>query len=445
MSLSFEQDVENHTLHFTRTKFAMGRKIFLTLLVFSLLFGQIFLPVYADDPTPTPSPTGSPSSTSTTSTVGDCADNHISVADCPGYLQNKLSNLQGQEKTLSSQIAVANGQIDLTQARIYATQEQITDLTIDIDTAAQKITQLQGSVDNITQVLYNRIVATYEVGSNQPLSILLTSNTISDFLKRADYLRIAQDHDKQLVYQTLQAKNDYANQKAILEGERQKVEALKTQLQAYTQELSQEKADKERLLSETQGSEANYQKLLAQADAQLAGFSHFVAAQGGATPLSNQTVCDDWGCYYNQRDTQWGSLALGGSSYSIADDGCLLTSMAMVYTHYGHHSVTPLTINANPGNFASYNRAYLLRTIVADGASSTRISSSIDSVLSSGNPVIVGVSYDGGPIADHFVVLISGSGGNYQMNDPFTPNGHDISFTSHYSLGSIVEIDRVTF
>ncbi len=138
-------------------------------------------------------------------------------------------------------------------------------------------------------------------------------------------------------------------------------------------------------------------------------------------------------------------MALNNTGYSISEDGCLLTSMAMVYTHYGHRCVTPITINSNSGNFAAYEPAYLLRTITADGASSTRISSSIDSILSTGDPVIVGISYDGGPIADHFVVLISGSGGSYQMNDPFTPNGHNIPFTSHYSLGSIVEIDRVAF
>ena len=168
-------------------------------------------------------------------------------------------------------------------------------------------------------------------------------------------------------------------------------------------------------------------------------------SQGGATPLSNQTVCDDWGCYYNQRDTQWGSIGLGGSQYTIASDGCLVTSMAMVYTHYGHRSVNPITINANPSNFASYNRAYLLKTITADGATSTRASSIIDGELSAGRPVVVGISYDGGPIADHFVVLLSGSGGNYMMNDPFTPNGHNIAFTSKYSVGSIVEVDKVSF
>ena len=183
--------------------------------------------------------------------------------------------------------------------------------------------------------------------------------------------------------------------------------------------------------------------MLLQARAQLAGFSRFVASQGGASILSNQTVCDDWGCYYNQRDSQWGNTALNNTQYSIASDGCLMTSMAMVYTHFGHKSVTPLTINGNSNNFASYEPAYLNRTIVADGASSTRVGTSIDNELSAGRPVIVGVSYDGGPVSDHFVVLISGSGGSYQMNDPFTPNGHNIPFTDKYSIGSIREMDKV--
>ena len=397
------------------------------------------------DPTPTPTPTSSGSASSTTSVVAECANNNISAADCPAYLSGKLTTLQGQANTLSNQIQVMDSQINLTKARIQATQQKILDLTMNIDTANTKINTLQGSIDNLTKTLMSHIVATYEIGSQPPVQMLLSSSDISDYVKRANYLKIVQEHDKRLVYDTVQAKNDYANQKQIYEDEKKQVEALNAQLQAYTAELNQEKQQKQQLLSETEGSESTYQRLLAQAEAQLAGFSHFVSAQGGATPLSNQTVCDDWGCYYNQRDTQWGSVALGGSSYSIADDGCLLTSMAMVYTHYGHRNVNPLSINGNPSNFASYNRAYLLKTISADGATSSRIGSDIDSELAAGRPVVVGISYDGGPIADHFVVFVSGAAGVYTMNDPFTPNGHNISFRGTYPTERIVEIDKVVF
>lgn len=356
-------------------------------------------------------------------------------------LQNKINDLQGQEKTLSSQIAIMDSQIKLTEYKIKATQEEITSITLDIDTASKKVSSLQQALDESINVLLNRIVATYEVGTIQPLQVLLTSGNASDFLQRLNYLRLAQAHDKQLIYDTQQAKTDYANQKTIFQDQKKKVEALSNQLQAYTIQLNQDKQVKQKLLDDTKGSEGNYQTLLAQAKTQLAGFSGFTQSQGGASLLSNQTVCDDWGCYYNQRDSQWGGNSLNGTQYSLASDGCLVTAMAMVYTHYGHRNVNPQTINSDSWNFASYYPAYLNFTIRADGTTSTRAGSSIDSELQAGRPVIVGIKYSNGDT--HFVVLIDYNGGNYLMNDPFVPNGHKILFTSKYSLGSIYAIYKI--
>lgn len=356
-------------------------------------------------------------------------------------LQNKINDLQGQERTFSSQIAVMDSQIQLTEYQIASTEQQITDLTLDIDTATKKIDTLQSTLNNSIGVLLNRIVATYEVGTIQPLGILLTSTNATDFLSRLNYLKRAQEHDKQLVYQTQQAKTDYVNQKNIYEDKKKQILVLKTQLEDYTQQLDGEKQAKQTLLSQTQGSEANYQKILADTKAQLAGFSRFVTSQGGASILSNQTVCDDWGCYYNQRDGQWGNNSLNGTEYSLASDGCLITAMAMVYTHYGHRDVNPQSINSASDNFSGIPPALLKYSIVANGVSSQRISASIDSTLSGGNPVIVGIHAYGGT---HFVVLISGSSGSYMMNDPFVSGGHNISFSSYYSTGSIYEVDRVS-
>ncbi len=376
-------------------------------------------------PTPTPSP------------------NTQQIQDLQGQindLQNKINDLENQKKTLSSQIAVMDNQVKLTQLRINATERQITDLGLDIDTANKKINNLENSLQKLTGVLINRIVATYEVGTIQPLHVLLSSNNATNFFTRLNYLKVAQEHDKKLIFDTTQAKNDYSNQKEIFEDKKRKVEDLQAELEAYNTQLEQEKKAKQTLLAETQGSEANYQRLLSAAQAQLAGFSRFVTSQGGASILSGQTVCDDWGCYYNQRDSQWGNVPLNGTKYTLASDGCLVTAMAMVYTHLGRRNVTPLTINSNSSNFASYYPAYLNKTISADGMTTSRIFASIDSELSAGRPVIIGIG--AGP--DHFVVFISGSGGNYKMNDPFVPNGHNINFTDHYSISNIRSIERVS-
>ncbi len=356
-------------------------------------------------------------------------------------LENKIGDLKNQENTFSNQISAMDSQIKLTELRINSTESQIKSLTEDIDLAAHKISHLETSLSDLSKVLFHRVVHTYEVGSVAPLQVLMSANGASDFFFKANYLRIVQAHDKKLLTEAQQAKDDYQNQKGILEDKKKKVEALKTQLEGYTKQLAADKQNKQALLAQTQGSEANYQRLLSQAKAQLAGFSRFTANFGGASLLGNQTVCDDWGCYYNQRDSQWGGNSLNGTGYTIASDGCLVTSMAMMYTHYGHRGVTPQTINSNSSNFASYYPAYLQYTISADGATSQRIGAALDSALGSG-PVVVGIRAYGGT---HFVVILSGSNGSYTMNDPYIEGGHKISFTDNYSVGSIFEIDRVAF
>jgi peptidoglycan hydrolase CwlO-like protein len=407
----------------------------LSVIIAVIIFGCSGVFAFAQT-SPTP---GSDSSNNDSSTIEQL---NQKIAD----LEQKVSDLKSQGDTLSSQIGVMDSQIQLTQYRINATQKQIMSLTMDIDSAGKRMGSLEDSLTNVTKVLLSHIVATYQAGSATDMQVLLSSSDIADLVTKANYLRFVQDHDKQLLFDTQQARVDYANQKKILEDQKKQVESLNTQLQQYTQDLASQKTAKQNLLAQTQGDEATYESMLAQTKAQLSSFSRFATSQGGASLLSGQTVCDDWGCYYNQRDSQWGAIALNGTQYSIASVGCLMTSMAMVYTHYGHKDVTPMSINSNGGNFSGIPAALLNFSISANGASASRsrLGSSSGAIPDSiSDPIIVGISYDGGPYPDHFVVLISGSGGSYQMNDPFTPNGHNIPFTSKYSLGSIVEVDKV--
>jgi peptidoglycan hydrolase CwlO-like protein len=416
------------------------KKIFLPVfLTISFLFIVVQSTIYAD--TPIPAPSDVPSGTLTPSPTPDNTQAEKDVQNRIKELEGKINDLQGTEKTLSSQIAVMDNQITLTELRISSTQSEITDLEKNIKIATNKIGNLENSLDNITKALLSRIVVRYEAGSTAMLPLFTTSSDFTNFFNKENYMRLVQEHDRQLLFNMQQAKNDYANQKQLYESREKKMEALKVQLVAYTDQLDAEQSQKKNLLSQTQGDEANYQKLLAQAKAQLAGFSRFTSSQGGAGLLSGQTVCDGWGCYYNQRDTQWGGLSLNGTQYTIASDGCLVTSMAMVLSHYGH-KVTPIDINSNSDNFASYYPAYMLYTTKVDGITAQRIGTSIDSTLNNGNhdPVIVGVNAYGGT---HFVVLKSGTGGSYIMNDPYIENGHDISFNAHYSVNSIFEVDKV--
>lgn len=392
--------------------------IFLYLILFIPLKGYNVLFAQTETPTPTPS-----------------QDRLNQLQKEIQELQAKISQLQSQQKTLSSQIAVMDNQMRLTQLRVNSTKQEISALTNDIQTAVKKISTLEKSLTNLTKVLINRIVTTYQVGSVDTLDLLLSSDNASSFITRANYLRIIQAHDKELIYETQQAKSDYANQKDIFEAKKVKVESLKKQLEAYNSQLDQEKVSKQALLAVTRNDEDRYQKLLQEAQAQIQAFKSFSLSKTGGTTsiLPPQASPDGW--FYNQRDERWARNRMGSSNEQVWDVGCLITSVAMVLKKHGEN-VTPAEVASNTSYFFS-DTAYILLPWAGGRFSSTWGVNlgEIDTKLASGEPVIVGLK--AGAYGQHFVVLKSGSNGSYTMNDPW--NGADLNFSDYYSTGQIFQ------
>lgn len=378
--------------------------------------------VFAEDPTPTVTTTPTASSSASTEEL----QNRIKE------LQAKVDDLRNQGNTLSSQISAMDSQINLTELRIDATKQEISNLGGDIDTVGGKIVKLEGSLEKLSKALIARIRAAYETGSTPQLNVLLTSGSASDFTTRLSYLKVAQARDRELLMQTQQAKTDYANQKNVLEDKKEKVEALNKQLVAYTDQLNQDKDAKQQLLTVTKNDEARYQKLLSDAQKQLSAFKSFANYAGGASILPPQPSPDGW--YYNQRDERWGKTLIGYSSEQVWDVGCLITAVAMVLKKHGEN-ITPSDVARNTGYFFS-NTAYMLHPWGGRFYPSSGYNQgAVDSKLASGEPVIVGVT--AGAYGMHFIVLKSGSGGDYTMNDPWY--GPDLKFTDYYSTGQIFQ------
>jgi len=354
--------------------------------------------------------------------------------------KGKLVELRSQKNTLASQIQYMDTQVYLTKLQIEETEGKIEQTQKEIESLSTKIEGLDESLSYLSKLLINQVVEGYKKRTVSFFALFLDSGNAQDLFNRLQYLKTTQNNNQKTLIQVQKTKFNFEDQKKLREEKKTELAKLSETLDQQKNALAVQRNSKQKLLADTQNNETIYQNLLSQAQTQLAAFSKFVTSQGGASILSNQTVCDDWGCYYSQRDNQWGTNSLNGTGYSLASDGCLVTSMAMVYTHLGRKGVNPQTINSNSNNFASYYPAYLEYTITADGLTTSRISASIDSTLSSGDPVVVGVSAYGGM---HFVVLISGSDGNYIMHDPFIENGHKLSFNNYYSVGSIFEIRKV--
>jgi peptidoglycan hydrolase CwlO-like protein len=354
--------------------------------------------------------------------------------------QAELQKVGADKKTLQAAINSLDLQRSKVQAQVAVTQHQIATTQLQIQQLGGEIVDTKQTVAE-DQVALGAYLRSLQKVDEKPLIVQLLS---SESLTQA-WANISATMQIQKAVQTemLTLQTQEGNLADSETASQQKQQSLTTQQQSLTtqqQSLVETEQSKAQLLAQTKSQEATYQKLLAAAQTELASFSTFAQNAGGSKLLGGQTQCDAWGCYYNQRDALWGNNPLNGTKYNLASDGCLVTSMAMVMTHYGYKDVTPVTINSDPNNFAAYYPAYLMITINVDGVSATRKTATIDATLATGNPVIVGLNAYGGT---HFVVFVSGSKGNYVMRDPYIANGKDISFSANYSMKEIFSTAKV--
>lgn len=346
----------------------------------------------------------------------------------------QISKLQGQANTLKNQIAQFDAQIKLTNIKIADTENKIALL-------GDRIDQLEVSLTSLNRAFESRAVETYKLSRFEGNFIYIASAVnISDIFSKYHYLQKIQEEDRSLLMRLQEAQTTYKNEKVDQED-------LQKELQTQKANLNTQKAAKNSLLTATKNDETKYQQLLSQARAQLSAFQNFVQRQGGASILSNQTKCNDWGCYYNQRDSQWGNIGMGGSSYTMANYGCLVSSVSMMASHYGRN-IKPSDIAVSSDAFVP-GTGYLYHSFSANGVNvsiSTASKSILDSELAAGRPVIAGL-YSG---PDHFIVITKKEGDNYIMRDPFLENGagsdgNGVPLSSKYSVSDITSLRLVGF
>jgi len=198
--------------------------------------------------------------------VEDCGEQDI---DCVGKkieeYKQKISELQGQQKTLSSTISYLNNKIALTGGEIKKTELEIALLERQITELSGKIEGLEVSLKKLTEVLVERIRENYKQRAKSPMLVLFSSEDFGDFFTRYKYMQLAQKHLEEIVQETEQQKVVFDQEKQTKEEKQSQVLALQKKLELQKVTLDQQKSQKQTILTATKNDEQKYQSLLQQA------------------------------------------------------------------------------------------------------------------------------------------------------------------------------------
>ena len=401
----------------------------------------------------------------------------VAHADAISDLQQQLAAEEQQLAQVYAQMAVNGQQIDVLEANIAQLQHVLADLGIKLaatqsllDQNQAQLAQIQAREDAATasldatqkkldqrQAAFNAHMRTLDKLEHAPVfEYLLTSSDFAQFFRRiADAEQIiAADH--QLAVQLTQTRNEIQSLRDQLERDRQAQARVVDQIAAQKAALLQEYALQDRTRRLIAANEAQLQAAQARLSQQsndlgnqilvsqselngLLAFSQGRIGSGGEV-VAPEVMGSAWGMYYNQRDARWGNDYVGSSPYQVWEIGCLLSDVAMVYTHFGYSSVTPATIALNAGNFTSSGLMYNSALNVPGHQPTINNSPSsawIKAWLAAGGTVIVGMYIGSGT---HFVTLTGLRGASdYWMNDPWNERAMQVSFNSSNVTGPIFE------
>jgi len=363
----------------------------------------------------------------------------------PKYIEeltNKRNELAASKNTLSNQLKLLDSQYQLTLIKITQTENSIKTLEKEIDKLSIEIGKLEIQINDLSEIYINQIIQNYKLQKRIPSFAFLFTSTLNNFLKQYRYLSTLQTNNQNNLINMETVRTNYDNQKTAKEKKQTELEALKKTLASQKASLNSQKISKNNLLETTRNDEKKYQQMLYEAQSQLASLRKFSSSVGGSTCLASSPGGGSDGNFYSQRDPRWCNQYIGNSSDTVGSVGCFINSISMVYKKLGF-DISPSAYASNPSNFWG-NTAYMSVPNPPSGYTYKQISynsGTIDNELKSGRYVIAQMKMSN--IAGmHFIVIISGSNGNYKIHDPWF--GADLNFSDRYSPALVMSLRLVT-
>lgn len=152
--------------------------------------------------------------------------------------QNKVNNLKQQENQLGYTYNSLNNQLQGIYDEINSTHDAIATTTSDISRLEQELQQAHQEREAQYEGMKKRIQFMYENGTDSILVSILTSGSVAEFVKRAEYASMIANYDREKIAAYDQLQETISAKTEQLQEKRQQLLAYQDSLQVKQGELS---------------------------------------------------------------------------------------------------------------------------------------------------------------------------------------------------------------
>lgn len=180
-------------------------------------------------------------------------NNPVYSAPSTDELESTTSGLKGELNDLNSQLSSLSKELDNTSS-------QIEDLSAKVEKSKLDLASAQLDEEAQYDSMKDRIKFMYEGGGASLVQILLTSESMGDFLNKAEYVATISQYDRKMLEELQQVRSNVEQKQNDLEQQQSKLSGLQETLTSKRDELNSK-------ISSTSGELADYQAQLDRAKA----------------------------------------------------------------------------------------------------------------------------------------------------------------------------------
>ncbi len=178
--------------------------------------------------------------------------------------EGNIAMSQAEQKTLNNKIYLLKQEISKLELEIKKSGLIIKDLEFQVEDTKDSILTTSEKIENSKQKLAEILRSIYEEDQSTVLEIFLSGDEISVFFENLVALESLLTKNQDILDDIKELKIDLEGQEFALDQEKTEWEQMKTIQLLQKQKNQATKGEKEWILNQTKGEEAEYQKLLAE-------------------------------------------------------------------------------------------------------------------------------------------------------------------------------------
>jgi murein DD-endopeptidase MepM/ murein hydrolase activator NlpD len=160
------------------------------------------------------------------------------VHERSGVLSTTISQLGDRIDRLTTEVAVLRKQEAAVEVRLNAKQEELDRAVAQLKVAKTRLVKMRSHLKRALSALRDRLVAMYETGTPDVLSVIVGANGYDDLIDRTEYLNRIRGNDEAIVGRVRELRDQVRRTVDRLRGAKDRIEAARDSIAAEEQALA---------------------------------------------------------------------------------------------------------------------------------------------------------------------------------------------------------------